>query len=101
MIAGPDDMKKLFEVELHKAERIGLLLDGTDGKRCCNFYRQIDDAADASGVNVADNLWVLAHLFVEIEDRAPPEERPFIFGDLVALIDLARDKMTHWRESGS
>ena len=32
MIAGPDDMKKLFEVELHKAERIGLFLDSTDGK---------------------------------------------------------------------
>jgi hypothetical protein len=99
MKIGPEDMKELFRLELYQAERIGLLFDSIDGKACCNYHRRIDDAAHEAGVNVADSLWVLAHLFLHIENDVPPEERPFILRDLIALIDLARDKMAHWKES--
>jgi hypothetical protein len=99
MTTGPEDMRKLFEAELYQAEVIGLLLSTINGKRCFNYYHKINEAADNVEVNVADNLWVLAHLFVEIERCAPPEERPWIFNDLTSLIDLTRDKMVLWGES--
>ena len=101
MNAVPEEMGKMFAVELYQAERIGSLLGSTDGKRCYNFERKTHEAAHDLGINVAEKLWVLAHLFFEIEDSAPPEDRPFILGDIIALIDLARDKMTHFRESGN